>query len=311
MSQTESDDGLTRDFVGYGGQPPRVRWPGDARVAVSLVLNIEEGAELALSMGDERNEAVHEVVSEVKGARDTCMESHFEYGSRAGYWRIAEILARHGIPCTLNICARAIVHTPALARHAVAAGHEISCHGYRWETHAFMDEAQERAVLARSVDTIERICGAPPTGFHAKSGASPHTRRLLVEHGGFAYDSNAYNDDLPHVVSVLGRPHVVLPYSFDTNDMRFTNQGGFVFGDDFARYGIDAFDWLWQEGATTPKMMTIGLHTRIIGRPGRIAGLDKLLTHIKSRGGAWFARRAEIAAHWRQFVGLPAWAPRV
>ncbi len=300
------DRPVPRDFRGYGGRPPHPRWPGDARVALSVVVNVEEGAERALSMGDERNEAVYDVVEEVAGAQDPCMESHFEYGTRVGYWRVMEVLERFGVQATLSACARALELSPWLARDAIARGHEIACHGYRWERHAGMPEATERAVIARAVETITRVAGVRPVGWHTRSASSPNTRRLLVEEGGFLYDSDAYNDDLPYVVEVLGRPHVVVPYSFDTNDMRFQAQGGFVLARDFAAYAIDAFDWLWREGERAPKMMSLGLHLRIIGRPGRIGALEAFLEHATARGRVWIARRDEIARHWRALNGLPA-----
>lgn len=298
-----------RDFLGYGDKPPAIRWPTDARVAVSLVVNIEEGAELSLSAGDEKNESVYEIVQEVVGEPDLAMESHYEYGSRAGWWRIMEVLDRYGAKATMNTCSRAVALSPWIARDAVRRGHEMSCHGWRWEGHIGMSEERERAVIARAVAEIKAAGGERPVGLHLKAPCTTRTRRLLVEEGGFLYDSNAYNDDMPYVVEVLGRPHIVLPYSFDTNDMRFTRQGGFTFAGDFARYCIDALDWLWEEGRTAPRMMTIGLHLRIIGRPGRIAGLAAFLEHCQKKGGIWFARRDEIARHWRQAVGLPAWQP--
>jgi allantoinase len=297
-------EGRPRDFRGYGGTPPDAGWPGQARVAVSFVLNVEEGAELSLSAGDERNEARYEVVDEVVGAVDPCMESHFEYGTRAGYWRIMALLDGFGVKTTVSACARALEQSPWLARDAVARGHEIACHGYRWETHAGMPEEVERAVISRSVETITRVAGVRPVGWHTRSASSVNTRRLLVEEGGFLYDSDAYDDDLPYLVEVGGRSHVVLPYSFDTNDMRFQAGGGFTLARDFAAYVTDAFDWLWGEGARAPRMLSIGLHLRIIGRPGRIAGLEQALAHITGRGGVWIARRADIARHWRTLHGL-------
>lgn len=286
-----SDDG--RNFLGYGEDPPRVHWPGGARVAVSFVLNIEEGAEKAVSAGDPRNESAYEVVDEVIGQRDFCMESHFEYGPRAGYWRIARLFARHGVPLTLNLCGRALLRTPWLGQHAVAAGHEPMCHGWLWEHHNHMEADEERATIRRCIDTFEEVLGVRPRGWHVKSHPSADTRRLLMEEG-FLYDSNVYNDDLP---TILRRdpPYLVLPYAFDTNDMQFFNTGRFVHGADFARYCCDAFDWLAQEDV--PKMMTVGLHTRIVGRPGRIGGLKAMLDHMTANG-AWIARRDAIAEVW-------------
>lgn len=292
-----------RDFRGYGDAVPPVRWPDGARLAVNLVINVEEGGELAIGQGDERNEGVYEVVDEISGARDLCMESHFEYGTRAGWPRIRKALQAHGARGTVNAIGRSLMLSPWLAQQAVADGHEVAAHGWRWERHATMSEDEERLAIARAVEAITRTAGSPPRGWHTRSATSPNTRRLLIEQGGFFYDSNAYNDDLPYLVDVGGRDHLVLPYSFDTNDMRFTRQGGFVFGDDFARYCIDAFDRLYEEGASAPRMMTVGLHLRIIGRPGRIGGLERFLAHAASRPGVWFARRDEIARHWLRAIG--------
>lgn len=298
-----------RDLFGYGSQPPRADWPGDARVAVSLMLNVEEGAELSIADGDERNEKIYEVVDEVEGAPDLCLESHFGYGTRAGYWRIMRVLERFGVPVTVNACARALERSPWLAEDALARDHEISCHGYRWERLAGMREEDERRLIAKSVAVIQRASGVRPIGWHTRSAASINTRRLLVEEGGFLYDSDAYDDDLPYIMVVDGRDHVVLPYAFDTNDMRFQGGGLFVHADDFARYCNDAYDALWREGQERPTMMSVGLHLRLIGRPGRIAGLERFLEHVHNTGGAWFARRMDIAHHWRARMGLPAWRP--
>ncbi|SFJ87628.1 Peptidoglycan/xylan/chitin deacetylase, PgdA/CDA1 family [Bosea sp. OK403] len=295
--------GSDRDFRGYGSAPPAVRWPGDARLAVSVVINIEEGAELSLGQGDERNESVYEVVEEISGVRDLCMESHFEYGPRAGWPRIRKLLQDYGVRGTMNANGRSLAISPWLAREGVTDGHEVAAHGWRWERHANMSEDEERLAIARTVEAITAAAGVPPRGWHTRSATSPNTRRLLLEQGGFLYDSNAYNDDLPYLVGVEGRDHLVLPYAFDTNDMRFQRGGGFVFGDDFARYCIDAFDRLHEEGADAPRMMTVGLHLRIIGRPGRIAGLERFLAHAASKPGTWFARRDEIARHWLRETG--------
>lgn len=290
---------MARDFRGYGGKPPHPRWPGDARVAVSVVVNVEEGAELSLSAGDERNERVYEVTDEVVGVPDPCMETHFEYGTRAGYWRIMELLDRFGVRTTLNACGRAVEVSPWLAADAVRRGHEVSAHGYRWESHAHLSEGEERAKIARAVEAIRAATGIRPVGWHTRSAPSPNTRRLLVEDGGFLYDSDAYSDDLPFFVSVAGKRHLVIPYSFDTNDMHF-HQGTqrFATAGHFAEYVCDAFDWLWREGASAPKMLSVGLHLRMIGRPGRIGGLERVLAHMAGRDGVWFARRDEIARHW-------------
>jgi peptidoglycan/xylan/chitin deacetylase (PgdA/CDA1 family) len=263
------------------------------------VINVEEGAELSLSAGDERNEKTYEVTDEVVGVPDACMETHFEYGTRAGYWRIISTLERFGVPATLSACGRALEISPWLAQDAVRRGHEVSAHGYRWEPHAHMTESEERAVIARTVRAITAAAGTRPVGWHTRSTPSPNTRRLLVEAGGFLYDSDAYSDDLPFFVDVAGARHLVIPYSFDTNDMHF-HQGmqRFVTAGDFAEYVGDAFDALWREGQSAPKLLSLGLHLRMIGRPGRIAGLERALAHMRERGGVWFARRDAIARHW-------------
>ncbi|KQT83822.1 polysaccharide deacetylase family protein [Aurantimonas sp. Leaf443] len=298
-----------RDFAGYRGRPPAIRWPNGARLAVSVVVNVEEGAELSLGMGDERNETIYEAVEGVEGARDLCMESHFEYGTRAGWPRIRRALAERGVAATLNANGRALALSPWLAEDAVADGHEVAAHGWRWERHVHMGEAEERAAIARAVAAIEAAAGTPPVGWHTRSATSERTRALLVEHGGFLYDSNAYNDDLPTMAELGGRSHVVLPYAFDTNDMRFFNRGGFTFAEDFSRYCIAAFDRLYAEGAQAPRMLSVGLHLRIIGRPARIGGLEAFLDHALAHDGVWFARREAIARHWRAGLGLEPWAP--
>ncbi|WP_221930832.1 polysaccharide deacetylase family protein [Telmatospirillum sp. J64-1] len=290
-----------RDFRGHAGQTLDFSWPGKARVAVSVVVNFEEGAELSIADGDERNEAVYEVADLVRDRHDPCMESHFEYGTRAGYGRIAALLGEYGVPATFSTCGRAAERSPWLVQDAARRGHEISCHGWRWESHALMEEEEERRVIARTVSTLTQLTGTRPVGWHTRSAPSANTRRLLLEHGGFLYDSDAYNDDLPYYDRSQGRPHLVLPYSFDTNDMHF-HQGNqrFTSAADFANYVNDAADWLWREGAETPKMLSIGLHLRMIGRPGRMAGLEAVLRHLRDKGGFWFARRADIARFWLQ-----------
>ncbi|MBY0331037.1 MAG: allantoinase PuuE [Acetobacteraceae bacterium] len=289
-----------RDLAGYGRSPPAPGWPEDARLALSFVVNVEEGAELSLTSGDARNEATHEIREEVEGHPDPCMETHFAYGARAGLWRILDLFDAFGVKATFSACGRAVAATPVLAAEPAARGHEVSAHGWRWERHAGMEEATERAVIARTIEAITEACGARPVGWHTRSAPSVNTRRLIVEEGGFLYDSDAYDDDLPRVVHVGGTPHVILPYAFDTNDMRFAPGGGFVQAEDFGRYCIAAFDWLMREGQAAPRMMSVGLHLRIIGRPARMRGLEMLLEHVARTPGTWVARRADIARHWRE-----------
>jgi peptidoglycan/xylan/chitin deacetylase (PgdA/CDA1 family) len=263
-----------------------------------LVVNFEEGAEFSIQDGDDRNEAIYEVEHRLDGLPDLCIDSHFEYGARAGWRRVMDVLGAHGAEATVSACGRAVERLPALARDAVARGHEVAAHGWRWESHAGMAEEVERAVIARAVAAIAAATGARPVGWHTRSSASPNTRRLLVDEGGFLYDSDAYNDDLPYALNFGERRHVVLPYAFDTNDMQFQNTNRFRGAQDFADYVLEAFDWLHREGATAPKMMSIGLHPRMIGRPGRIGALDRILSAMRARGGAWIARRDAIARHW-------------
>lgn len=284
-------------------------WPGGAPLAVSFVVNVEEGAELSLADGDERNESVHEIREEVEGAPDLCLRSHFDYGPKAGYARIAEALGRAGVRATFSCCGRAAVRYPGLLADAARRGHELACHGWRWERHAGMDETLEREIIERTFRAVRDAAGVAPTGWHTRSSASVNTRRLLVEHGGFAYDSDAYDDDVPRVARVEGRDHVVLPYAFDTNDMRFGPGGGFVHAEDFARYALAAADRLLAEGRTAPRLLSIGLHLRLIGRPARIGALETMLAALAGRADVWCATRAEIAVRWREAVGLDPFDP--
>jgi peptidoglycan/xylan/chitin deacetylase (PgdA/CDA1 family) len=299
-----------RDFRGDAPLPDRPPWPRGARLALSVVVNVEEGAELSLGHGDEANEFIYEAVERVEGQRDLCMESHYEYGTRRGWARIRGLLKAYGVRATLNANGRALAYSPWIAREAVVDGHEVSSHGWRWERQVHMPEEAERRVIARAVETIAAAAGQPPLGWHTRSATSVNTRRLLAEHGGFLYDSNAYNDDRPYMTEAAGREIVVLPYAFDTNDMRFQPGGGFIQGEDFARYCIACLDRLLAEGAQEPRMMSVGLHLRIIGRPARIGGLEAFLAHAARQEGVWFARRDEIAHAWREGLGLPRWAPR-
>ncbi|MEO0794828.1 MAG: polysaccharide deacetylase family protein [Verrucomicrobiota bacterium] len=295
-----------RDYKGYGENPPNPQWPNGARIAVSLVLAIEAGAELSLADGDEANEAVQEILDPTQNIPAHCTASHFDYGPRAGYWRIIRALDKYGVKCSACCAARAIEKAPWIAQDLIARGHEISAHGYRWEGHADMDEAHEREIIQKTTDTIEAACGYRPIGWHTKGPPSNITRKLLVE-SGYLYDNDAYDDDLPRIQQVDGQPHVVVPYSFDTNDMRFQAGpvGKFLTSEDYAKVCIDAFDTLWEEGETAPKMLSVGVHDRFIGRPSRIPGLIKFLEHAHAKGEVWFARRMDIAHNWRKINNLP------
>lgn len=288
----------SRDLAGYGAEPPKPHWPGDARVAVSFVLNFEEGAEYSIIDGDDRNEAVYEVIDQLHGIPDPCIQTHFDYGTKAGWWRIADTFQRFEATCTVSACGLAVARSPQIALDAVQRGFEVSAHGWRWESHARMRIDDERRAIRQTIDAITEATGVRPRGWHTRSASSPHTRQLLIEEGGFLYDSDDYSDDLPRSLDIDGRRHVVLPYAFDTNDMHFQHTHRFVRADDFAGYVIDAFEWLWREGEASPKMMSIGLHLRMLGRPARMWALERILQHMRAREGVWIARRDQIAEHW-------------
>jgi len=291
-----------RDLIGYGSRPPHPHWPDEARIAVSLVLNYEEGGEACLLHGDAHSESVLTdlgAVDALPGARNLNVESNFEYGSRVGFWEIMRLLKNMGAPATVYAVGMALERNPDVAAEIARSGFEVACHGQRWIDYQFVPEEVERAHILRNVDTISRLIGRRPVGWYT-GRPSPHTRRLVVEIGGFLYDSDAYNDDLPYWTEVSGQRHLIVPYSFDTNDSRLQRGGDFSTGDHFFTYCRDAFDWLYRMGAEgRPRMMSIGLHGRIIGRPGRIGALARLLEHIQRHEGVWLCSRAAIAQHWR------------
>ncbi len=296
-----ADTDYPRDFRGYGANPPDPRWPNGAKLALSFVLNYEEGAENTVLNGDAGSELyLHEVPggSPVLGERNRTVESQFDYGARAGVWRVLRLFAERGLPLTLYGVGRALELNPDVARAVHAAGHEIASHGWRWIDYHAVDEATERAEIARCVATITRLTGAPPVGWYT-GRISPRTRRLVQEHGGFLYDSDAYDDDLPHYVQANGKPLLVIPYTLDNNDMKFAVPPGFTAPDGFTQYLTDAFDTLLREGRRgAPKMMSVGLHCRIVGRPGRSAALARFLDHVMQHPDVWVCRRRDIAAHW-------------
>ena len=290
-----------RDFVGYGPRPPVVRWPDGARVAVSLVVNYEAGAEYTLGAGDGRRDSVGEFGFAINptraGVPDLCVESSFEYEARAGTWRLTRILDDYGVPATFNCCGRALQLNPAIGEYIRTAGHEPMAHGWRWEEAWRLSRAEEADLIAKAVAAIEQACGTRPVGWHSRCTASVHTRELVVAEGGFQYDSDAYNDDLPHFVQVAGRPHLVLPYSLTFNDMRFAFPG-YADPNSFLTYLRMGLDELWDEGATVPKMMTIGVHGRWAGQPGRARALRDFVDYALGKGQVWFARRRDIAQWW-------------
>ena len=288
-----------RDLVGYGGLPPHPRWPGEARVAVQFVLNVEEGAESSVVNGDPGSEAwLHELTGRPfrAGERDLSVEGMYEYGSRAGVWRILGLFGARGLPLTAFAVGRALELTPEIGRALCSAGHELAGHGYRWIDYRQVPEAEEREHIRRTIEIIERLCGRRPVGWYT-GRVSHNTRRLLREQGGFLYDSDAYNDDLPYWLP--GSPaHLVIPYTLVNNDARYLLPNGFSCGEDFFRTLKDAFDLLWQEGERQPKMMSIGLHGRISGHPSRAMALARFLDYLQSHEAVWICRREEIARHW-------------
>ncbi|HLZ97221.1 MAG TPA: polysaccharide deacetylase family protein [Steroidobacteraceae bacterium] len=295
-----SSDSYPRDVVGYGPNPPHPHWPRDARIAVSVVLNYEEGGEYSVLHGDAHSESVlTDVGAEpLQNARNLNVESNFEYGSRVGFWEIMRLLRENGVAATINAVGMALERNPKAAEAIVQSGFEVACHGQRWIDYQFIPEAAERADMLRNIEVITRMIGRRPLGWYT-GRPSPNTRRLVVEIGGFLYDSDAYNDDLPYWTQVAGRPHLVIPHTFDANDSRLQRGGDFGTGEDFFTYCRDAFDWLYQMGsAGRPRMMTISLHGRIIGRPGRIGALARILEHIRRHDGVWLCNRAAIARHW-------------
>jgi putative urate catabolism protein len=299
-----------RDLIGYGAHPPHAHWPGGARVALQLVLNYEEGGENNVLHGDRASETF---LSEIIGGqafemRHLSMESIYEYGSRAGFWRLMREFERRALPVTIFGVSMALERNPDAVAAMVAGGHEIACHGLRWITYQQIDEVTEREHMRRAVEIIRRMTGSPPLGWYTGRD-SPNTRRLVVEHGGFLYDADSYADDLPYWVEVEGKPHLVVPYTLDANDMRFATAQGFNSGEQFYQYLKDSFDVLYAEGETSPKMMSVGLHCRLAGRPGRFAALRRFLDYVQSHDKVWICRRVDIAQHWsaqHPFAGPPA-----
>ncbi|MBB5911435.1 putative urate catabolism protein [Nocardia transvalensis] len=289
-----------RDLVGYGPTPPHPRWPGDANVAVQFVLNYEEGGENCVLDGDAGSETfLSDIVpAQSFSNRHMSMESLYEYGARAGLWRVLRAFESRDIPLTVFAVARALERNPEAVAAFKRLGYEIAGHGLRWISYQEVDPETERQHLAEAVRIITDLFGEPPRGWYTGRD-SPHTRDLVVEHGGFTYDADSYADDLPYWVEVRGRDHLVVPYTLEANDMRFSSPAGFANGEEFFTYLRDAFDVLYAEGAAgSPKMLSIGLHCRLAGRPGRAAALGRFLDYVQSHDKVWLARRIDIAEHW-------------
>ena len=294
-----------RDLIGYGEHPPHANWPGNARVAVQFVLNYEEGGENCVLHGDAGSE---QFLSELFTPpsypdRHLSMESIYEYGSRVGVWRILREFERRALPLTVFGVSMALQRHPDVTQAFVELGHEIACHGWRWIHYQNVDEATEREHLRIGMQIIEELTGQRALGWYTGRD-SPNTRRLVADYGGFEYDSDYYGDDLPFWTRVTKTdgssvPHLIVPYTLDTNDMRFALPQGFAQGDDFFTYLRDSFDVLYAEGADTPRMLSVGMHCRLLGRPGRFKALQRFLDHIEAHDRVWVCRRLDIARHWR------------
>ncbi|MEM5517683.1 allantoinase PuuE [Henriciella sp. AS95] len=288
---------MMRDLVGYGANPPNPNWPGGARTAVQFVVNYEEGAENNVINGDKGSEAF---LSEMVGAgshegmRSMAMESLYEYGSRAGFWRLHRLFTSRGVPMTVFGVAKAMEMNPEAVEAMLAADWEVASHGLKWIDYQYVDEAVERAHIAEAIDIHTRLTGSRPLGFY-QGRTSPNTARLVVEEGGFTYDADSYADDLPYYDSRHGKPQLIVPYTLDVNDMKIVAYNGFAEGEEFFRYLRDTFDVLHSEGG---RMMSIGLHGRIAGRPGRTLAISRFLDHILNTDDVWIARRIDIANHW-------------
>ncbi len=302
MTFSYSKDSYPRDMIGYGQSPPDPQWKDQARIAVQFVINYEEGGENCILHGDPASEAfLSEIVGATpfQGLRHMNMESCYEYGSRSGFWRLHRMFTSRGIPVTVYGVAMALARNPEVVAAMKAADWEIASHGYRWIDYKDFSEAAEREHLKTAIDLHTRITGSRPLGWYTGRN-SPNTQRLVIEEGGFLYDSDSYADDLPYWVAGSGKPHLVIPYTLDNNDMRFATNQGFNSGDQFFAYLQDAFDVLYEEGETAPKMMSIGLHCRLVGRPGRAAALAHFLDYVQGHDRVWLCRRIDIANHWNE-----------
>ena len=341
MTLRKEEDGMTpaRDLIGYAGRPPHPRWPGGARVAVQFVLNIEAGAESCILNGDARSEAyLHELPGRParEGERDLSVEGMYEYGARAGVWRLLDLFGARGLPLTAFAVGLALELNPGIAQALAAARHEVAGHGYRWLDYRAIPEEEERRHIQQTIAIIERLCGRRPLGWYT-GRVSANTRRLVREEGGFLYSSDAYNDDLPYwlpgktsdeppaespgtppvtarnmapnMAQNVGQvvppgmppgipPHLIIPYTLVNNDARYLMPHGFATGADFFRLLKDAFDQLWVEGTSAPKLMSVGLHPRISGHPARARALARFLDYVRAHDDVWVCRREEIARHW-------------
>ena len=294
-------DPYPRDLAGYGREPPHADWPGGARIAVQLVLNYEEGGEMSVLHGDAQSETfLSDLINPpaVVGARHMSMEQIYDYGARAGVWRLLRLFDRCGVPVTVFGVAMAMERNPAVVEAFLEAGHEIASHGWRWINYQDVPEQVEREHMFRAIEVHKRLTGERPYGWYT-GRTSPNTRRLVAEQGGFLDDADDYSDDLPFWTTVAQRPQLIVPYTLEANDMRFSG-GGLATGEDFFTYLKDAFDVLYAEGEDRPRMLSVGLHCRLAGRPGKLAGLERFIRYAQGHSDVWFCRRIEIARHWRE-----------
>ncbi len=293
--------GPTRNFVGYGRDVPKVVWPNEARVAINLVINYEEGSEVHMA-ADGRNEAALGELAYVMDPayRDLSMESVYEYGTRAGIWRLQRLFDQKKVPVTFFAAAVALERNPEVAAWLRDSAHEPCSHGWRWEEMWLLSREEEKAHMEAAIKSFEETCGKRPLGWYCRYGPSVHTRELAVEEGGFVYDADAYNDDLPYYVDVKGTRHLVVPYTLTYNDASFVVPQGYGSPSDFFDLCMRGFDNLWDEGATHPRMMSIGLHPRLIGQASRISALADFIDYAQAKGGVWFATRLEIADWWNE-----------
>jgi putative urate catabolism protein len=298
-----------RDLIGYGEKPPHAAWPGGARVAVQFVVNYEEGGENCILHGDAASEAFLSDIANaapIPGARHMNMESLYEYGSRAGFWRLMRLFKAHDFPFTCFAVGMALLRNPQAVAAMQAENHEIATHGWRWIDYQHAPEELERDHLQRAIEAHTKATGVRPLGWYL-GRCSPNTRRLVAEEGGFLYDADSYADDLPYWETHARRHQLIVPYTLEANDMRFAT-GYLATGDQFFSYLKDSFDILYQEGNTAPRMMSIGLHCRLAGRPGRAAGLARFLDYLAAQQGVWVCRRIDIARHWHMHHPPPGLA---
>jgi allantoinase len=294
-----------RDLVGYGPNPPDPKWPNGARLALNIVVNFEEGSESTMAEDGLTEKGLTEMpVSDVKD-RDLGAESMFEYGARVGFWRILRMVEERNLPMTIFGCALALERHPSAAAAIRRAGFDVCCHGWRWIKHYELAEADERDHIGRAIASLIRTVGERPVGWYCRYAPSVNTRRLLVEEGGFLYDSDSYSDELPYWVRVGDKPHLVVPYTMTNNDSKYM-RSGMTTSDQFFTLCRDAFDVLYAEGKTRPKMMSVGLHMRITGHPARAAGLARFLDHVVRHEDVWVCRRVDIARHWHEHHLPPA-----